>query len=178
MTTPESLGEDTATWVQEVPSESLPLGEGELSTAVDDPEPEVSDDRTRAYIDKLKRESQSLRGRLRDAEELAGAAAARMDIHTREAVAAAAAQAGLIDGNDLFIAHPNSDEFLDEFHEVVGDRVADAAKALLAQKPYLGRTVGTPPTDRLLEGLRPGASPEPKQSETPTWSGALHGLGR
>ena len=47
-------------------------------------------------------------------------------------VAAAAAQAGLIDGNDLFLAHPDPDEFLDEqFREVVGDRVAEATKELL-----------------------------------------------
>ena len=117
MTDPiEPTPEDTATWSQEPEPEPLPQGE-EDSDAPDDAE---LDDRTRAYVAKLKREAQGLRTKLRDAEEIAGAAAARETVHTREAVAAAAAQAGLIDGNDLFIAHPDPDPFLDEFHEVVG----------------------------------------------------------
>lgn len=175
MTDPiEPTPEDTATWSQEPEPEPLPQGE-EDSDAPDDAE---LDDRTRAYVAKLKREAQGLRTKLRDAEEIAGAAAARETVHTREAVAAAAAQAGLIDGNDLFIAHPDPDPFLDEFHEVVGSKVAEAAEALLARKPYLGRTRGTPPTQRPVEGLRPGASPEPKQDTTPSWSAALHGRNR
>lgn len=176
MTDPiEPTPEDTATWSQEPEPEPLPQGE-EDSDAPDDAE---LDDRTRAYVAKLKREAQGLRTKLRDAEEIAGAAAARETVHTREAVAAAAAQAGLIDGNDLFIAHPDPNEFLDEqFREVVGDRVAEATKALLATKPYLGRTRGTPPSDRPIEGLRPGASPQQQQPKTSTWSEALHGLGR
>jgi hypothetical protein len=173
MTTPEPTPlEDTATWSQE--PESTPLGEADADVSDDE-----LDERTRAYVAKLKREAQGLRSKLRDAEEIAGAASARESVHTREAVAQAAAQAGLIDGNDLFIAHPDPDEFLDEqFREVIGDRVQEATKALLARKPYLGRPVGAPPTSRPLEGLRPGASPEPKQDTTPSWSAALHGRNR
>ena len=177
MTTPESLpqGEDTATWSQEPEPEPPPVGE---VSEVDDVSDDDLDPRIRAYVAKLKREAQGLRSKLRDAEEIAGAASARETVHTREQVAAAAAAAGLIDGHDLFIAHPDPNEFLDEqFRDVVGDRVAEATQALLARKPYLGRAVGAPPTDRPLESLRPGASPEPKQPTTPSWSAALHGLG-
>jgi hypothetical protein len=176
MTEPIEPAEDTATWSQEPEPEPLPKGEVDSEPAAED---DVSDDeldpRTRAYVAKLKKESQGLRARLRDAEEAVGAASARENVHTREAVAAAAAQAGLIDGNDLFIAH-DPDEFLDEqFRDVVGDRVAEATQALLASKPYLGRPVGAPPSQRPLEGLWMGAAPEPKPQKTPSWSSALHG---
>ena len=174
MTTPEPT--DTATWSQEPAPESPPLGE--VPAAEDDVSDDELDPRTKAYVAKLRREAQSLRSKLRDAEEIAGAASARETVHTREAVAQAAAAAGLIDGNDLFTVH-SPDEFVDEqFKEVVGDKVAEATRALLARKPYLGRPVGAPPSQRPVEGLRPGASPEPQQEKATSWSAALHGLGR
>ena len=181
MTTPEPLpqGEDTATWSQEPEPPQVPSSP-ESATA---PEPDdVADDeldpRTAAYVAKLKRECQQQRARARDAEEQLGAVSARVDVQTREQVAQAAAQAGLIDGNDLFLAHPDPNEFLDEqFRDVVEGKVRDATEKLLESKPYLGRTTGRPPTDRPLESLRPGASPEPKAPKTPSWSQALHGTG-
>jgi hypothetical protein len=167
---PTPLEEPTASWAPVVePTE-------EPADTVGDVSDDELDPRTRAYVAKLKKESQGLRARLRDAEEQVGAASARENVHTREQVAAAAAQAGLIDGNDLFIAHPDPNEFLDEqFRDVIGSRVAAATQSLLEQKPYLGRPVGAPPTQRPLEGLRPGAAPEPKAPTTPSWSAALHG---
>lgn len=175
MTEPiEPTGEDTATWSQEPAPEPPPVGDGEPAA-----EDEVSDDeldpRTRAYVGKLKREAQQQRAARRELEEQLGATAAHLEVHNREKVAAAAAAAGLINGEDLFLAH-SPDEFLDEqFRDVVGDRVAEATKALLAAKPYLGRTVGRPPSERPIESLRPGASPEPKPDTGTSWSAALHG---
>ena len=137
----EPIEPGTGTWSQEPAPE--PLREEE-SPAVNNSDDDVSDDelddRTRAYVAKLKREAQGLRSKLRDAEEIAGAAAARETIHTREKVAQAAAAAGLIDGEDLFTVH-SPDEFLDEqFREVVGDRVAEAVKALpRGNRTCLGR---------------------------------------
>ena len=164
--------EGTATWSQE------PEPAPDTADTSDDVADDELDPRTRAYVTKLKKEAQQQRARARDAEELVGAAAAREDVHTREQIAQAAAAAGLINGEDLFLAHPDPNEFLDEqFKDVIGDRVAEAAKTLLERKPYLGRPVGAPPSDRPLEGLRPGASPEPKPSKKPDWSAALHGIG-
>ena len=90
MTAPvEGTPEDTATWSQEPAPEP---DENGVIRYTPESEDEVSDDdldpRTRAYVAKLRRESQSLRARLRDAEEIAGAASARENVHTREAVAA------------------------------------------------------------------------------------------
>ena len=112
MTEPIEPAEDTATWSQEPEPELLPKGEVDSEPAADD---DVSDDELDPAPGRTSPSSrkrvQGLRARLRDAEEIAGAASARENVHTREAVAAAAAQAGLIDGNDLFIAHPTRTNF-------------------------------------------------------------------
>jgi hypothetical protein len=161
MTTPE---QPTA---EPEPDESTPVGEGD-----DD---DQLDPRALAALQKLRRENQSLRSRLHEREEEIGRQAARETVHHLAAIEAAAKAAGFIDPSDFTLAHPDPTPFLDEqFQSVVGDRVAEAAAELLAKKPHLGRSVGGPPTDRPLENLRPGASPEPKKVET-SWSSALRG---
>lgn len=159
----------------------------ELPTAVDDspddddtaPEPEPDDDlldpRARAALQKARREAAGLRARLREAEETIGAAAARATVHHKVAIEAAAAQAGFIDPTDFTLAHPDPSPFLDEqFQEIVGDRVKEAAETLLRAKPHLRRPVGPPPSDRPVEGLRSGARAEETPKVT-TWAQALHG---
>ena len=136
------------------------------------------DPRTREAFKKLRSENHSLRTRLRDSEEQVGIASARLSAHHRQVIAAAAKAAGLIDPTDFTAAHPDPSEFLDEFHEVVGDKVAEAAKALIAAKPYLARPPsGPPPTERPIEGLRPGARAPEDKVPAPTWASAIRGTG-
>jgi hypothetical protein len=141
------------------------------------------DPRTREAFRKLRSENRSLRARLHEREdrlhereEQIGAAAAREAVHHRAVVEAAAKAAGLIDGSDIWSAHPDPTEFLDEFADVVPDRVAEATRALFEAKPYLARPVGAPPTERPIEGLRSGARPE-EPAAKPAWAGAIKGTG-
>jgi hypothetical protein len=141
----------------------------------DELEEEKLDPRTREALRKLRAENKSLRSRLRDSEEQIGAQAAREAAHQRAVVAAAATAAGLIDDEDLLSRHDPS-EFLDEqLADVMPHKVAAATKALLDEKPYLGRPVGAPPTDRPIEGLRSGARAPEDKTPTPSWYSALHG---
>jgi hypothetical protein len=152
----------------------------EPDTVTPEPEPDdVNDDeldpRALAALQKLRRENQSLRSRLHEREEQVGAQAAREAVHHKAVIEAAAAQAGFIDPSDFTLAYPDPAPFLDEqFQDVVGDRVTEAARALLEQKPHLGRPVGAPPTERPIEGLRSGAAPELKEKPI-SWSSALRG---
>ncbi len=168
---PAPLGEESATWSQEPAVEPA----GEEPTAEDDVSDDELDPRTRAAMQKLRRENQNLRTRLHESEEMVAGAAARATVHHKAVIEAAAAAAGFIDPTDFTLAHPDPSPFLDEqFETIVGDRVAEAAEALLEAKPHLRRPVGAPPSQRPVEGLRPGASPEPRKAEV-TWSSALRG---
>lgn len=160
------------------PTGGEPEPRSEAFTATAD-EPEIDDDeldpRARAAMQKLRRECRSLRTRLHETEEEVGAQAAREMVRHRATIEAAAKAAGLVDGSDFTLHHPDPAPFLDEeFKDVVGDRVTEAAAALLEQKPYLGRAAA-PPTDRPIESLRPGASPEPAKKIEATWASALRG---
>jgi hypothetical protein len=134
------------------------------------------DPKMRDAFKKLRSENRRLRTRLRDSEEQVGIASARLSAHHRAVVAAAAKAAGMIDGEDLLSVYdPN--EFLDEqFADVVDDKVVEATRALLDAKPYLGRPVGPPPTDRPVEGLRSGARPADKPKSA-SWATAIRGSG-
>lgn len=140
---------------------------------------EVADDDEQvldmAAMRKVRREAAELRKRNRELEEQLEGAAARETAHQRAMVEHAAAAAGMIDPSDFLAVHPDPSEFADEFHNVVGDRVAEAAAALIASKPHLGRPVGAPPTDRPLEGLRPGARAPEDKKPAPSWATALRG---
>ncbi len=133
------------------------------------------DERARAAMQKLRSENRSLRSRLRDSEEQVGIASARLTAHHKAVIEAAAKAAGLIDPSDFTVHHPDPNEFVDEFADVVPDKVTEAVQALLEAKPYLGRPAGPPPTDRPLEGLRPGARAPEDKTPAPTWSTALRG---
>lgn len=86
------------------------------------------------------------------------------------------AAAELRDARDLLDRHQVGD-FLDEDGYVDPARVSKAAHALISERPHMAAepVITRPPTDRPLEGLRPGASPAP-QSAGVTWKGAI-GLG-
>jgi hypothetical protein len=155
-------------------------------TPVDEPD-ELDDDEQvfdMRAVRKLRRENSSLRSRihdfeeqLRDRDEQIGAQAAREAAHQRSVIEAAARAAGLIDPSDFLAAHPDPSEFIDaEFRDVLPDKVAEAAAALLEAKPYLGRPVGAPPSDRPLEALRSGARPADKPKPA-SWTTAIRGGG-
>jgi len=142
------------------------------------PEPDVDDstldDRTRDALKKLRQENHSLRTRLRDSEEQVGIASARLTAHHRAVIEAAAKAAGLLDPSDFTAHHPDPNEFVDEFADVVPDRVTEAARALLEAKPHLAAPpAGRPPTDRPLKSLRGGATPEDKPKPAPSWSSVI-----
>jgi hypothetical protein len=156
-------------------TEPTPEASSDHSPESDEIDDDALDPRARDAMRKLRRECQSLRGRLKDSEEQLGAAA-REAAHQRVVVEAAAKAAGLIDGSDIWSAHPDPSEFIDEqFADIVPDRVAEATKALITAKPYLARPVGVPPTDRPLEGLGAGARAPEDAKPAPTWHSALRG---
>ena len=120
--------------------------------------------------------AKSLRTRLRELEvdhekavSWVGAA------HRREAERVASEV--LHDGADIWRVDPELQQrFYDqEFGEVTRDSVIEAAKQLIASRPHLGRPpTGKPPSDRLIEGLRPGARAE-ETTPKPTWYSAIRG---
>jgi hypothetical protein len=139
----------------------------------DDGDDEVQDLRA---MRRLRTENKRLRHELREAQENYGSAAARLAAAQRREAERIAGEV-LHEGSDLWRVDPElQQEFYDEeFGEVTRDRVVEAAKALAADKPHLGRPpAGPPPTDRPLEGLRGGARPE-EPTPAPSWASALRG---
>jgi hypothetical protein len=84
----------------------------------------------------------------------------------------------LIDATDVWQAQPDVQAFYDEeYKQIVSDKVVETAKSIIAAKPHLARPQSAPPpSERPIEGLRPGAAPETK-SKTPTWASAIRGTG-
>jgi hypothetical protein len=65
--------------------------------------------------------------------------------------------------------------FLDEFGAVDQAKVTEAAQQLVAERPHLARPPqAPPPTDRPIEGLRRGASPDATPS-APSWQSFIRG---
>ena len=129
---------------------------------------------------KLRSENRSLLERLKAVEADYEAAASRLAAAQRREIERAAGEV-LIDPSDVFRhTEPDTQQaFIDaEFHEVVGDNVMEAAKRIAAQKPHLARPPsGPPPTDRPIESLRRGASPDTTAPPAPTWADAIRRTG-
>jgi hypothetical protein len=133
---------------------------------------------------KLRSENRSLRARLKaseearqaDAEQIGAAAAVVSAMQLAEVKRLAGEH--LIDPDDLLAHEPDMSKYFDdEFTSMVNaDKVSEQAKALIAGKPHLGKpaTPTPPPTDRPIEGLRGGASPQDKPT-APSWASALRG---
>jgi hypothetical protein len=149
-------------------------------TAIEDSE---LDPRTRDAFKKLRSENRNLRTRLRDRDEQLrardeqiGEAAAVVSAMQLAEVKRVAGEV-LHDPDDLIAHQPDMTAYFDEQFAgmVSADRVTEQAKALIAQRPHLGKPPsGPPPTGRPLEGLRSGAraeEPTPKSS----WATALRG---
>jgi hypothetical protein len=120
---------------------------------------------------KLRSENKALRERAQTAETRL-AAAHHADV---ERIAGEI----LIDPTDVWTAQPDMSAFYDdEFGQITADKVVAVAKELAAAKPHLAKPPSAPPpTDRPIEGLRPGAAPEVKTT-TPSWSSAIRGTSR
>lgn len=126
---------------------------------------------------KLRAENKSLRTRVHALEEKYGEAAAVVSAMQLAEVKRLAG--GLLHDPDDLIAHqPDMTAYFDaEFTGMVSaDRVTEQAKALIAQRPHLGKpqSSGKPPSDRPIEGLRPGAAPADKPKPT-SWATAIRG---
>ena len=181
MTTPtpepvEQIISDTAP----ADAERDELGRFTSASEPDDDAPDdISDDdldpRARAALQKARREAANLRSRLHEAEETIGAAAAREMARDRAEVERLAAE-HLVDAQDIWRQEPDIQAYYDgEFQQIVGDKVREAAQAIIARSPHLARpNTAPPPSDRPIEGLRPGARAEEKQQPV-TWSSALRG---
>lgn len=174
------------TEVNEPIGEPIPEPVGEGSELDDETIDELADDDAPAdmrTVRRMRAEAKKLRHRLRESEAnrvseqeaRAGDLARLAELEKREVERAAGTV--LIDPNDLWL-HTDAktqSEFNDEFGAIVGDRVVEAAKRLAAERPHLAKpNAERPPSDRPIEGLRPGASPESTPKPL-SWSSAIHG---
>ena len=161
----EPVPEGTATWSQDAaPDEVI---EDPRSDAAPDP---AADDQVvdMAAMKKLRRENASLRKAKQEAE-------ARNAAYEHEAVERAASTV-LIDPEDIYryTDEETRAQFNDEFGAITADKVVETAKALAAERPHLGKPpTARPPSDRPVEGLRAGASPEPEKPAATSWASAL-----
>lgn len=126
-----------------------------------------------AEIRKVRNEAKKLRARLREAESAASAAAAALEAMRRTEVQRLAAE-HLIDGTDIWTAQTTVEELLSEDGTIDAGKVAETAAAITAAKPHLAapNTAARPPTDRPIESLRSGASPD-RPPQKPDWFSAL-----
>jgi hypothetical protein len=82
----------------------------------------------------------------------------------------------LVDGGDLYRHGADEETVYDEqFHQLMPDRVREAARAIAEARPHLAkRDVGPPPTERPIESLRSGARAE-ENTPAPSWYTAIRG---
>ena len=158
--------------------ELAPGGPEPPATPTPTPTPEPGDDHPMSLGEarKLRRESAALRARAKAAEDDNERLITQNAALSRREVEHAAASV-LYDPSDVWRVDPDVQQsFYDEqFGEVVGDKVREAAAALAASKPHLAKPpTAPPPSDRPIEGLRAGARVEEKPV-APTWHSALHG---
>jgi hypothetical protein len=126
---------------------------------------------------RLRNEARNLRERAKTAEgELETLRTVVDGLRLGEVERLAAAE--LHDARDLLDRHQLGD-FLDEGGHVDPAKVSTAARALIGERPHTAAppVVTAPPTDRPIDGLIPGASPQ-RQPQSTTWAGALGPLVR
>ena len=148
-----------------------------------DTSPDAADDddtspQTLEQARKLRSENRSLRTRLRTAEADVERLATQAAAWQHREIERTAAEV-LVDPADVWRVDPELQQsfYDDRFGEISTDGVIAAAEQLAQSKPHLAKpTNSPPPTDRPIEGLRGGASPEPKRAEV-TWSSALRRAG-
>jgi hypothetical protein len=149
--------------------------------ADDQGEGDDGDDLTPHDLDKqrqLRNEARNMRKRAKAAEGELDTLRSVVDGLRRGEVERLAA-AELNDARDLLDRHELGD-FLDEGGNVDPGKVSAAARVLVDERPHMAAppVVTAPPTNRPIEGLTPGASPQRKAQEATTWAGALGPLVR
>lgn len=133
---------------------------------------------------RLRGENQRLRHKLREAESnreaaedaRAGDLAKLANLEKREIERSV--EGLLADPSDLWLhtSEAQQREWVDQqFGEVIPDAARDAARAIIENRPHLARRATPPPSDRPVESLRPGASPEQSKPAAASWSTALRG---
>ena len=141
----------------------------------DEVDEDTLDPRARAVMQKIRHEAAGLRARLHELESEHEGAVTRLSAMEHAEVERHAAEY-LIDPSDVWRAQPDLTAYYDaEFKQVVGDKVREAAEAVIASKPHLAKPPSAPPpSDRPIEALRPGARAEEKPAAV-TWASALRG---
>ena len=124
------------------------------------------------FVRKLRSEAKGLRTRAQIAEDERDGLRTVVD-GLRKAEVERLAATELRDARDLLDRHPNVAEFIDEHGHVDAERVI-GAREIAADRPHYARdqVLTAPPTDRPVEGLRSGASPD-RKIESPGWAGAI-----
>lgn len=121
-------------------------------------------------IRKLRKESQRLRDRLHAAELDAERAITQLGAMQHAEIERLAAE-HLVDPGDVWRA---GTDFTNDLGEVDPEAIAEAAHALTAEKPHLAKPQSAPPpSDRPVEGLRPGASPAAEPTPKPSWQSVI-----
>jgi hypothetical protein len=151
-----------------------------MTTPVDEPELEPDDNDEQPLdmrgVRKLRNENKRLRHLLRETEENRASDLARIAGFEKREVEREASSL-LVDPEDIWRTDEATQQaFVDQqFGEVVGDRVREAAEAIITSKPHLARPpTARPPTDRPVEGLRSGAMPQEKPKPI-GWASAIRG---
>jgi len=144
--------------------------ESDIAPQLDDTlDSEVEGDDSAAR--KARNEARGLRTRLRAAEaELETLRAVADRFHHTEVEQAASGE--LRDYRDLLDRHDLSEFVVDG--AINADAVRKAANALAVERPHLAAAAASPPSNRPIETLTPGASPQ-RPSVATGWHTALRG---
>jgi len=145
-------------------------------TPAAEPDDDDSEPQSIEQARKLRSENRSLRSRLRAMETDYEGAITRLAALEHAEVERHAGEV-LVDPADIWRHQPDLTAFYDdEFHQITRDKVVETAKQLAADKPHLAKPpTAPPPTDRPIEGLRPGARAPEDKPPTPSWASALRG---
>ncbi|HCS59062.1 MAG TPA: hypothetical protein DIW80_19460 [Gordonia polyisoprenivorans] len=122
----------------------------------------------------LRAENKSMRDRAKTAEAERDTLRQRVEGFQRTEITRAAGDL-LQTADDIFTAGASVADFLDDDGNVDTDAVRAAASDLLTERPHWGKgyTGDKPPTQRPIEGLRPGALPRDYQPPQLTWRDVL-----
>ena len=144
------------------------------ATTAEVAEPTQDDPHDLERARQLRAENKTLRGRAKSAEAQLEGLAERIEGFQREAITRAAGDI-LKSADDIFTGGAAVVDFLDEDGNVDLDAVRDAAGELVTERPHWGTGyVGDkPPTQRPVEGLRPGALPRDYTPPQQTWRDVL-----
>jgi hypothetical protein len=167
MTAPSPVPDVPATEPSSEAPEAAP--ESEASPPAENKAPRTLEE-VEADLAKTRREAQGLRTRLREAEPLAKKAQAADEAAKSEtqkaldrALAAEKAQSDLQEGYtrmELAVQYKIEPDDIDLIGSGTREEMDGRAKRIAAKNAAASKAA-PPPTDRPVEGLRPGATPEP-----------------